>query len=100
MINHPNRSSKFPAERFLGVLDELKATTGLCSRILWESSGPKSTGIAYHGGICLLASDGTPCGVAYLQIFKSENGFEIFLGAPGNNKPAGFAWIKRSVTGD
>lgn len=98
MINHPNRNTtKYPAERFMRTIDELKAATGLGTRILWEGKGPKDTGIAYHGCICLF-DDGQPRGVVYLEVFKSDNGFEIFLAAPGNNKAAGYEWIKTCVT--
>jgi hypothetical protein len=42
---------------------------------------------------------GQPCGIVYLQIFKSENGYEIFLGAPGALKSEGFEWIGQCVHG-
>lgn len=97
MTDHPNRNTtKYPAEKFMRTIDELKAATGLSASTLWEGKGPKDTGIAYHGCICLF-NEAQPCGVVYLEIFKSDNGFEIFLAAPGIDKAAGYEWIKTSV---
>lgn len=90
------KSTIHPETRFVAVLLELREATALTTRILWESKGPKDTGIAHHGSAAVFI-DGQPCGIVYVQVFKSGNGFEIFLGAPGGRKDEGFAWIKQCV---